>query len=215
MRKTQKTKNYSGLTLVEMMVAIAIMGIAMAGINLLFIRIWNSNKYTIEMGQSAMAVSQGMNKMVNYLRGTMQSDNGAYPIELAQDNELIVYANYDEDDLTERLHFYKSGNQVLMGVTKPTNTFPKTYPAEDSLITTIASSIVNEDNVPIFYYYDKNYSGEVPGSFMATPATVANVRLIRIFLKINIDPNHAPDNIETQSFVELRNLNDYDRFGVQ
>jgi hypothetical protein len=46
---------------------------------------------------------------------------------------------------------------------------------------------------------------------MSTPVDVSEIKLVKIFLKINIDPNHAPDSIEMQSFVEIRNLNDYDR----
>jgi hypothetical protein len=32
---------------------------------------------------------------------------------------------------------------------------------------------------------------------------------VKIFLKINIDPNRAPDNIQQETFVNFRNLNDY------
>lgn len=205
------SKFSKGMTIIEMLVAIAIFAIAMEGFTLLFVRTWSINSYTIEMGQSSMAVSQGVNKMVNYIRGSRQADNGAYPIKSANSNDLVVYSDYDDDSVTERLHFYKNGQNILMGVTDPAATMPKTYSSEDQRLITIASNIVNDGGNPIFSYYNKNYPGDTANNPMATPASIANVRLVKIHLQININLNRAPDNIEMQSFVELRNLNDYNK----
>jgi prepilin-type N-terminal cleavage/methylation domain-containing protein len=204
-----------GLTMIEMLVAIAIFAIGMEGFTLLFARAWKSNSYTLEMGQSSMAVSQGLSKVVNYIRGARQADNGSYPIKSADDNNLVLYSDYNKDGVTERLHFYKSGQNILMGITSPTGTIPKTYSSGDQQTIIIASSIVNDNNTPIFYYYDKNYAGDPDEDPMETPAAISNIRLMKIYLKININPNRAPDNIEMQSFVEIRNLNDYDKIGNQ
>ena len=197
--------------MVETVIAIGIFSIGMFGFTLLFSSAWKNNAYTLEMGQSSMAVSQGMNTLVDYLRSTRQSDNGAYPVKSADDNDLVVYSDYNRDDVTERLHFYKSGQNILMGVTSPTGTMPKTYPAGDQQVLTIVTKIVNASNEPLFFYYDKNYAGGTSQVPLATPANVADIRLMKVHLKININPNRAPDNIEQQTFVEMRNLNDYDR----
>jgi hypothetical protein len=149
--------------------------------------------------------------MVNYIRGTRQADNGAYPIKSADDNDLVVYSDYDKDTITERLHFYKSGQNILMGATNPTSSMPRTYPAGDQQTIAIANYIINDSDTPIFYYYNKDYPGDAVNNPLSTPASISDIRLVRIYLKINITPNRAPDNIEMQSFVELRNLNDYDR----
>ena len=63
----------------------------------------------------------------------------------------------------------------------------------------------------MFSYYNKDYPADTENNPVSTPADVSEIRLIKIFLKINIDPNRAPDNIQQETFVELRNLNDYDR----
>jgi prepilin-type N-terminal cleavage/methylation domain-containing protein len=199
-----------GLTLVETLVAIAIFAIGMEGFSLLFYHAWTNNAYTLEMGESAMTVSQGVSKMVNYIRGARQADNGDYAVRSAANNDLVLYGDYDRDDVTERLHFYKSNQTIFMGVTDPTATMPKTYPDQDQEIITIASRIVNTDAEPIFYYYDKDYAGGTTQLPLAMPASAPSIRLLKIHLKINIDPNRAPDNIEMQSFVEMRNLNEYD-----
>lgn len=199
------------MTLVEMLMAIAIFAIGVEGFALLLSKSFKINSYALEMGQSSMAVSQGVNHVLNYIRGTRQADNGAYAIKSANDNDLVLYSDYDKDGATERLHFYKNGQDILMGITEPSGSMPKTYSSGDQQTKIIASHIVNGDGEPIFYYYDKNYSGDPSDDPLNTPAAVSGIRLVEIHLKINIDPNRAPDNVEMRSFVEMRNLNDYDR----
>lgn len=210
---SMRSAGRKGLTLVETLMAIAIFAIGIEGFTLLFINTWKNNSYTLEMGQSAMAVSQNMNTLVGYLRSVRQSDNGSYPVKSVGANDLVVYSDYDRDGVTERLHIYKSGQDILMGVTDPTETMPKRYLPEsgDQQVLTLATRIVNTSSEPIFYYYDKNYAGASNQNPLASPINIADVRLMKIHLKINIDPNRAPDNIEMQTFVEMRNLNDYDR----
>jgi type II secretory pathway pseudopilin PulG len=210
----RKIKNKNGMSLVEMLIAIGIFTIGILGFTLLFTRSWRQNSYTMEMGQTSMAVSRGVNEMAGYLRKVRQGDDGSYPVISANDNDLVVFCDYDKDDITERLHFYRNGAAVIMGIRKPTAGLPKTYAAGDAETKTIASNIVNSAGTPIFAYYDSSYPEDSVHNPIATPAMVPNVRLVRIDLHMNIDPNRAPDNIQIQTFVEMRNLNDHDRFGI-
>ncbi len=208
------TNSVKGMSLVEMMVAIGIFTMGMAGFTALFMNSWNHNKYTLEMGQTATAVSRGVNEITRYIREARQADNGAYPVVSADDDDLVFYGDYDRDGVTERLHIYKSGTDVILGVREPSGTFPVTYAAGDGTTTVLAVRIVNTGSQPIFYYYDASYPEDSVNNPITTPATVPDVRLVKIDLYMNIDPNHAPDNVSIQSFAEMRNLNDHDRFGI-
>jgi prepilin-type N-terminal cleavage/methylation domain-containing protein len=211
-KKIKNQKYFPGLTLLEMMMAIAIFSIGMAGFTALFSSAWRNNSFALEMGQASMSVSQGLNKMVGYIRGTRQADNGDFSLISANNNELVIYSDYNKDGITERLHFYKNGQDVLMGIRNPSGTMPVTYQSGDAQVVTIASHIVNSASEPIFYYFDKDFAGnESTDPALFTPADISEIRIVKIHLKININPNRAPDNIEMQSFVEMRNLNDYDR----
>ncbi|MBU0635219.1 MAG: hypothetical protein KKB82_00325 [Candidatus Omnitrophica bacterium] len=214
MLKKSSRKKYVGMGLVEMLIAIGIFTIGMLGFTELFLYSWRQNAYTLEMGQTSMAVSQGVNEMVRYLREVRQGDDGSYPVISADDNDLVVFSDYDQDDITERLHFYRSGSNIIMGIRKPTTGLPKTYAAGDAETKIVASHIVNDAATPIFAYYDSSYPEDSVNNPIDTPATVPHVRLVRIDLHMNINPNRAPDNIQIQSFVEIRNLNDHDRFGI-
>lgn len=214
MQKKIKRKNYPGMSLVEMLIAIAIFTIGILGFTQLFVYSWRQNAYTMEMGQSSMAVSQGANKMVQYLREARQGDDGSYPVVSANENDLVVFGDYDQDKITERLHFYRSGEDIILGIRKPTTGFPKTYAAGDAETKVIASHIVNDVDTPVFAYYNSKYPEDSVNNPIATPAAAPNVRLVRIDLHMNIDLNRAPDNVQIKSFVEIRNLNDHDRFGI-
>lgn len=208
---SKKKRKLKGMSLIEMLLAILIFTMGMLGVTKLFSNVWKNNAYTIEMGKSSMAASQGVNKMVTYIRGTRQGDDGAYPILLANNQELTVFSDYDKDGITERLHFYKNGQNIVMGFRKPTGGVPNRYLDGDQADIIIASNVVNDSNTPVFYYFNNNYPGDTQNNPMPTPSLVSNVRLIKIYLQVNTAVGHS-NNIQMQSFVEIRNLNDYDRF---
>lgn len=199
-----------GVTLVEVMVAIAIMLIAMGGFTLLFLRSWQTNKFIIEEGLASAAASRTTNSMVSELRRVRQGDNGDFPIESGTPFDLKVYLDVDQDGVTERVHYFLENEQLKKGITEPIGTNPITYPAGDGSVTVMANYVVNTASQPIFYYYNDNYPGDTTNNPLPTPVAVGNVELIRIRLFVNINPVTAPDNIVIESFVYLRNLANYD-----
>lgn len=202
-------KNLKGMTLVELMVAIAVALIAMEGFTYLFLKTWDTNKFVLEEGMASAAASRANNQIVIQLRGVEQSENGSYPIVTADDFDLTLYADIDDDGVVERVHYFldQPNDQLKMGVTDPnTSVQPATYPAGDATVSVMTNYVVNESDNPIFSYYNDDYPGDTVNNPLVTPANVANIRLIKIHLFVNINPVHAPDNINIESFVDLRNL---------
>ncbi len=204
-------KSMSGLTFIEMIMTIGIFTMGIAGFTMLFARTWQNNAYTFEMGRDSMAASQGLNRIDDYIRRARQGDDGSYAVKSANDNDLVIFCDYDKDTITERLHFYKSGQNVMMGITRPTATLPKTYPTGDQSVVTLTAHVINDNTKPIFQYFNKDYPVNMVSNPITTPAPVADVRLVKVYLEVNIDLNHAPDNVHIQSFAEMRNLNDYNQ----
>ncbi|MBP6929655.1 MAG: hypothetical protein KBB77_01835 [Candidatus Moranbacteria bacterium] len=206
---SQKLK---AMTLVEMLVAIGVVLIVMEGFSFLLIRTWETNKFILEEGLASAAVSRSTNKMVIQLRGVQQADNGDYPIVSGDDFDLVFYCDIDDDGVVEKVHYFLdlATDQLKQGVSNPLATNPVTYPAGDSTVTTVANYIVNENTDPAFYYYNANYPSDVVNNPLTTPATVGAIQMIRVHLLINIDPIRAPNNVNMESFVDLRNLNIYE-----
>jgi hypothetical protein len=197
------------MTLVEMMMAIFIMLIAMEGFTLLLLRSFQTNSFILEEGVASAAAARTVNGVVSNLRKARQADNGAYPIASGTDFDLKVYLDIDNDGATERVHYYLSNGKLYQGVTNPNAGLPVTYPAGDQVTTMLLDWVVNTNVQPIFYYYNKNYPTDIVNNPLTTPITVNTARLIRVHLWINIDPIRAPNNINIESFAELRNLNNY------
>ena len=209
----QKRNNYfkKGLTLVETIVAIVLLLLGTQAAVMIFAKAMQSKAYSMEMGKASFIVSRSIGDVTKYLRKARQSDAGAHPIVSANDNDIIFYSDYDKDGVTERLHIYLSNGSVYLGVRDPSSGFPVTYQSGDGAIAQLAQHIVNTASDPMFSYYNKDYPADTVNNPVDTPADVSEIRLVKIFLKINIDPNNAPDNIQQETFVEIRNLNDYDR----
>lgn len=211
MKKKVFQDRLSGMSLVEMMVAIFIMSAGMIGFTLLFTSTWRSNKFIVESGVTAMQVNRASAEVVSALRKVRQADNGDYPLELGDDFELKAYLDIDADGVTERVHYWlDSGtDQLKRGVTEPSSATPPIYAASDDTVTILANYIVNEATEPLFYYYNENYPGDTVNNPLATPVEVNDVRLVRVLLRMNIDPIRAPNNINVETFVDLRNLEYY------
>ncbi len=200
------------MTLVELMVAIAIVLISMEGFTYLFLKTWDTNKFIIEEGMASTAAARATNKIVIQLRAVQQGDNGDYPIESADDFDLVFYCDVDNDGAAERVHYFLDdvNDQLKLGVSDPLATNPVTYPAGDTTVTVVTNYVVNEASNPIFFYYNENYPGDTVNNPLATPSSVGDIQMIQVHLFVNINPVHAPDNINIESFVDLRNLHDFE-----
>lgn len=213
MRDNYVLRTLKGLTLVEMIMAIFIMSAAMLGFTLLFSSSWNSNKFILETGMTSIQVNRASSEIINNLRKVRQADNGDYPIEVGEDFDITAYLDIDDDGVTERVHYWLdlANDQLMRGIREPSATQPPTYAAGDGTTAVIANYIVNDALEPLFYYYNKNYPGDTTNNPLATPVALGEVRLVRTLIRMNIDPIRAPNNINIESFVDLRNLESYDR----
>ena len=193
------------------MVSIAIFSMSIAAFTALFSRSWKTNSYVFKEGQESSALSYAINGVVGNLRKTCQSGDGSYPIKSAAANDLVVFSDVDRDEKVEKVHYFYQNGNLQMGVSEPSGN-PLSYPTGDTTVTTVASYIVNDASNPIFTYFNNNYPGDTANNPVPVPVTntnIQNIRLIKIHLMMNMNPSQAPNNINFESFAELRNLNDY------
>ncbi len=196
----------------ELLLAIAVVGFIMQGFTLLFIRAWDTNKFTLEMGLASAMAHRATNKVVIDLRGIQQSDHGAFPIASAESQSLTIYSDIEDDGVVERVRYYldQASDEFRVGITNPTSTQPATYPSGDQETRVLGRYVVNASNDPVFYYYNDDYPGDTTNNPLTLPTSLANIQLVRIRLFINIDPIRAPNNVYIESFVDLRNLHYYE-----
>lgn len=196
-------KKQSGQTAVEVVITIAIIAIisgAIYGFARILLKSQSRSFGEIIAGNEA---KKAMFSMSDNLRDMIQSATGGYPIQTASNQSITFFTNIDQDTNIERVRYFLSGTDLRMGTIEPQGT-PLIYPAGQEQIKTIARYIRNGAN-PIFYYYDKNYTGTEAA---IDPNNIGEIRIIKIMLTIDTKPTENPPatNIETE--VQLRNLKD-------
>lgn len=195
-----RRKNLKGMTLVELLVAMSIIAIVLTGMTIFFVTIWKSQGYQIKLGQASLVASQGVSKVVKNIRQAQQGDDGSYLFKSGNNFDIVFYANIDDDDIVERVHYYLSGNIFYMGVTDSSSSPPYSYPADDETVSVISKNVVNTATDYIFSYYDNN------ATLMAVPVATGSVRMIEVQLLIDVDPFSSPIPVTVKSRTTMRNL---------
>ncbi|MBI5221175.1 MAG: hypothetical protein HY979_00010 [Candidatus Magasanikbacteria bacterium] len=112
-------KNNYGFSMLEMIVVIGLF-ILFAG-TITELMIWGNHGKDVIFEQLSKQ-NDGRNASQNFLndlRRASYSSIGAYPIELANANEIIFYSNVDTDSWKERVHYFVASTTLKRGITKP------------------------------------------------------------------------------------------------
>lgn len=192
-----------GFTFPEIIIALAIFSIVTVALYG-FIRITliaQSRSFAIITASNE--ARRAVSIMTTDIRGAIQSESGSYPIETAQNQALTIYSNIDTDAQAEKIRYFLSGTDLRRGVIQPQGT-PAAYPPASEQISTIARYVRN-GATPIFYYYDKNYTGT---QNPMNPINIGNIRYIKIILIIDDNPSRNPLPVTVEGAAQLRNLKD-------
>lgn len=202
----EKIKNSSlGMSLVEMIIGIAIVVLLLGMISLFLINAFYLNRYSYEQGLNVAALQNSLRSMSTSLREAKQSDSGEYMVITAEDFEVVFFANIDDDDPTERVHYYLESEQLKMGITEPSG-FPSAYPSADGETRIVGNGIVNTASQPLFYYYNQQYPVDTANNPLSTPASPSNIGMIKVSVYANVDPEHSPDASHIETTVRPRNI---------
>lgn len=193
-----------GFSLAEIVIVVAIAAA-------IFMAVFNFGQSIFSFNSNAQknlsAQSDGrrvLKNIVKELRSTSPSSLGSYSITQAGTSTLTFFVNLDSDAYKEQVRYFLSGNELKKGVIKPSGS-PLTYnPTNEQVIILVRD--INNGNTPIFEYFDANYAGT--STPLTQPVQVTKIRMVRIILKIEKDPNKSLGPIIVTSQVFLRNLKD-------
>jgi prepilin-type N-terminal cleavage/methylation domain-containing protein len=195
--------NHKGMTMIEVLVAMGIFLLVIGGIA--EIMIWGNHGKDVVWEQLSTQ-NEGrkvVQDFVNDLRRANASSIGAYPLELAQSQEIVFYSNVDTDSWRERVHYFLQGTTLKRGLVKPSGN-PLAYNTSTEIAVDVAHDLANGAN-PIFYYYDQSYDG-ITTSSMSYPINISAVRMAGIKLMLEEKPNVAPAPFNIEAKTEIRNL---------
>lgn len=195
-------KNKKGFTLVEVLFGVSIFVLIVGALTLFSRNIWFYGSYVSAGLSDSNNGRSALKTMVTEIRTASTADTGAYIIALATPTAFTFYSDIDSDGLKEKVRYFLNGPLLERGITKPTGA-PLSYNPASETITTL---IPNVTNATIFDYYDKNYDGTTAP--LSLPITISSIRLVKITISIDKDPNRAPVTTTFSTQVSIRNLKD-------
>lgn len=198
-------KKSQGMTLIEVTTASTILVLISGVAVIALIRTFSINKDTIERGLNNSTLQISISNFTKNIREARQSDAGGYLIFSGNDFDLRFFSDIDNDLVTEKIHYFLEDGCFKLGISNPSG-FPAQYPVEDEIIRTIGGNIMNENNQPIFYYYDGENLSDLEDNPLATPIIPDEVSLIKLHLITNVNPDQNPTNMELETLVRPRNV---------
>jgi len=205
MMKSSSAKQ-KGLTLIETVVFLAIFVFALTVLSGFLIYTYRAQGFSLAQASAIDSARRGVSQITKEIREAIQSDSGTYLLESCRDFELIFYSDIDKDDQVERVRYFLEEEQLKKGVSKPAGQ-PVDYSGSEE-IRIVSECVKNTSSTPLFYYYDQSYAGQETDLPLETPVAgdlLDEVTLIGIKMKIDINPERAPNVLDIQSKSQLRN----------
>lgn len=154
--------------------------------------------------QSYNEASIAVDSVTKELRNAKPAATGSYPLELADDQQIIFYANIDEDIFPERIRYRLQDNQLIRGVIQPLGN-PPTYPLIEEKISLIIPDVQNNTN-PVFTYYNGDWPADTTNNPLPAPARLTDTKYVIVSITINPEVNRAESAYTLTSSAQIRSL---------
>ena len=170
-------------------------------------------KNMISLGSSAQSSMTAilesrkiLSTMVRELRSTAPSALGAYPIESVATSSIVFFTDVNSDAISDRVRYFidTATRSVKRGVILATGEPPGYTVVEE--LSTLVTDISNGTSTPLFEYYTGGYAGT--STPLVLPTDISTIRLVKVTIKVERDPNRGPELMTLSSQASLRNLKD-------
>jgi prepilin-type N-terminal cleavage/methylation domain-containing protein len=199
-----KRKHQSGFTAIEILISSVILGMVIITSYGFWRYFSESFQFSFGKSVSLSDVSRTTQRMVRELREAQESESGAYPLDTVLDNEIVFYADVDDDGQSERVHYWLDNNLVLRGIVEPTGD-PPVYDPGSEAESIMVEGVVNQLSEPLFTYYNADWPSDVINNPLMINRQL-DTRLIKLTLSISaeVDKTASPSTITNS--VMLRRL---------
>ncbi|MBU0998928.1 type II secretion system GspH family protein [Patescibacteria group bacterium] len=197
-----KIKLASGFTLIETLFGISIFILIVILLTLFSRNVWIYNSFVAGGLADTNAGRQVLKTLTSEIRTASTANTGAYTISLATATAFTFYSDIDNDGLKEKVRYFLSETSLQKGTTKPTGS-PLTYNPANETISTLIDKLANS---VLFEYYDRNYDGNTAP--LSSPVNIPDIRLVKVTIVLDKDPNRSPTPMTFSTQVSIRNLKD-------
>lgn len=196
----------SGFTLLEVSIAMMLSTIVIGGIAGLQYIITKNQFTVLDSSFKVEVANTTVANIVRELRTMRSGDNGAYAIESGGDQSIVFYSDVDYDGAAEKVRYFLENTTLKKGVIQPTG-YPVTYPSNTEKITFVADDVRN-NTLDIFTYYNGDWPTDSLNNPLSTPVDTDEVRMMRVYIRVNDQENEPDDDFVLESYVNIRTLKD-------
>lgn len=198
--------NAKGFTLIEVLVVGALtigLGFGIIG---LFVILNRGQDLVFNDYLSVDRTNTTLSRIIREIRTARNGENGSYVIEDADSQSLTFYSDIDFDDRVEKVRYYLQGTTLYRGYIEPVGN-PVTYPQANEITQELTENVQN-DTTPLFYYYNGDWPEDTTNNPLQTPFTLSDIKLIRIYIRLNPLPNDPQGDYILDSSATIRIIKD-------
>jgi len=194
---------YTGMTIVEMLIAISVFTILMLIIITSTANFYRSNAYTLEQSNEIDNARRGVTQWNRDVKEMITGEDGTWPLAIMEEHRLGYYGDTDRDDSVEYVEYILASTTLRKLTYNPTGS-PATYDKTSPDSVEILSEFVQNINLATstFTYFDN------AGNQFASTSPIIGTRYIQMQLYVNVDPIRNPGEFLLRSSLAPRNLKD-------
>ncbi|MFC1626651.1 type II secretion system protein J [Patescibacteria group bacterium] len=201
-----KNNLQKGFTLPEMLLATMFLAIIVAAVVAFSTFYFQSFSFSFEETQSIQVARSSMTMILREIREIRDGADGSWPIDTADDMELIYYSDVTNDGFSDKVKYFVDGTDLRRSITEP-SLDPIEYLPENEKFSTIATDIDTLTG-PIFTYYNGNWPEDIVNNPLPVDQRKLNTRYIHLRIIINIADDYGSKPYDLSSGVQLRGLKD-------
>jgi len=201
----KKIHTSKGFTLIELMVALVLFGFIVVGVGSFMRDVFFFNSVLQTSVTNVGEARKVLRPFVSEVRRAQPSDQGSFAIDAAGTSTFAFYTDIDSDGSREKIRYYLDGTDFKKAVIVASGN-PAVYDEDDESVVKVIQHVVATST--IFTYFDSSYYGSSTINALPQPVTTSDVRLVRIDLTIDSNPNRAPSLMTITTQATIRNLKD-------
>lgn len=192
-----------GFTLVETLVAVSVFVLIVVALGAFQRNVFTINSFLQTNLTNQNEARKILRPFVGEVRSASLSNTGAYPIATAATSTFTFYTDTDSDGVKERIRYFLEGSDFKKGTLVPSGS-PLEYDEDDEEFIEVIHNVVATST--IFSYYDENYDGTASSTPLEQPVSINEIRLVKIIISIDDDPDKPPSPFTVTTQVSIRNL---------
>ena len=199
-----RIRKNEGIGLIESLIAVSIMVVVVSVAGVFYSFYLDNYSFSFEETRQLSEAQGALKVMLSEIREAQLSEEGGYPLVVVENDNLVFFADIDNDGEVERVRFSLVGTSLERGVIEP-GVEPNVYDIGTEQVRVLSDYIQNGSN-PVFYYYNGSWPGDNVNNPLVLSSRLLETRLIEVRLTVNTGSDVGVSDLELKGEIMVRNL---------